>query len=79
MTDKANVQTRIFFGFGDGGMEFRFFDYPVGEEFPEDMEPTYVIGFTYDEIWGFISVVFRELQKSPGKRSLWGRIRAMMK
>ena len=78
MTDKANIQTLISFGFGDGGMEFRFFDFPVGEEFPEDMGPTYIIGFTYDEIWGLVSVVFRELQKSPGRRSFWSRIKGAL-
>ena len=71
------MQTKITFGFFDGGAEFRFFDYE--KELAEDAEPTYKISFSYNELWSLISAVFAGLQKSPGRRSLWSRIKAALK
>ena len=71
------MQTRISFSFFDGGAEFQFFDY--GTELASDAEPTYKISFSYDELWALISAVFNGLQKSPGRRSLWSRIKAALK
>ena len=71
------MQTRISFSFFDGGAEFKFFDYET--ELAEDAEPTYKISFSYDELWALISAVFNGLQKSPGKRSLWSRVKAALK
>ena len=68
------MQTKISFGFYDGGVEFLFYDYE--KELAEDAEPTYKISFSYDELWALISAVFNGLQKSPGRRSLWSRIKA---
>jgi len=72
------MKTKISFGFGDGGAEFKFFDYET-EEPAQDAEPTYSIVFSYDELWALLSAVFNGLQKSPGKRSLWARIKAALK
>lgn len=71
------MQTKISFGFYDGGSEFKFFDYET--ELAEDAEPTYRISFSYDELWALLSAVFNGLQKSPGRRSLWSRIKAALK
>ena len=71
------MQTKISFGFYDGGAEFLFYDYET--ELAADAEPTYKISFSYDELWALISAVFNGLQKSPGKRSLWSRIKAAFK
>ena len=71
------MQTRISFSFFDGGAEFKFFDYET--ELAEDAEPTYKISFSYDELWSLISAVFNGLQKSPGRRTLWTRIKAALK
>ena len=71
------MQTRISFSFFDGGAEFKFYDYET--ELAEDAEPTYKISFSYDELWALISAVFNGLQKSPGRRSLWSRIKAAFK
>ena len=71
------MQTRISFSFFDGGAEFKFYDYE--KELEDDAEPTYKISFSYDELWALISAVFNGLQKSPGKRSLWSRIKAALK
>lgn len=71
------MQTKISFGFYDGGAEFKFFDYE--KELAEDAEPTYKISFSYDELWALISAVFNGLQKSPGRRSFWSRIKAALK
>ena len=71
------MQTKITFGFFDGGAEFRFFDYE--KELAEDAEPTYKISFSYNDLWSLISAVFAGLQKSPGRRSLWSRIKAALK
>lgn len=70
------MQTRISFSFFDGGAEFKFFDYET--ELAADAEPTYKISFSYDELWALISAVFNGLQKSPGRRSLWSRIKAAL-
>ena len=71
------MQTKITFAFFDGGAEFKFYDYE--KELAEDAEPTYRISFSYGELWALLSVVFNGLQKSPGRRSLWSRIKAAMK
>ena len=71
------MQTRISFSFFDGGAEFKFYDYET--ELAADAEPTYKISFSYDELWALLSAVFNGLQKSPGKRSLWSRIKAALK
>ena len=71
------MQTRISFSFFDGGAEFKFYDYET--ELAEGAEPTYKISFSYDELWALISAVFNGLQKSPGRRSLWSRIKAALK
>lgn len=71
------MQTRISFSFFDGGAEFKFYDYET--ELAEDAEPTYKISFSYDELWALISAVFNGLQKSPGRRSFWSRIKAALK
>ena len=71
------MQTKISFGFYDGGAEFKFFDYE--KELVEDAEPTYKISFPYDELWALLSAVFNGLQKSPGKRSLWSKVKAAFK
>ena len=71
------MQTKISFGFYDGGAEFKFFDYET--ELAADAEPTYKISFSYGELWALISAVFNGLQKSPGRRSLWSRIKAAFK
>ena len=71
------MQTKISFGFYDGGAEFLFYDYET--ELAADADPTYKISFSYDELWALISAVFNGLQKSPGRRSLWSRIKAAMK
>lgn len=71
------MQTKITFAFFDGGAEFKFFDYET--ELAADAEPTYKISFSYDELWALISAVFSGLQKSPGRRSLWSRIKAALK
>lgn len=71
------MQTKINFAFFDGGAEFKFYDYET--ELAEDAEPTYKISFSYDELWALISAVFNGLQKSPGRRSLWSRIKAALK
>ena len=70
------MQTKISFGFYDGGAEFLFYDYET--ELAADAEPTYRISFSY-ELWALISAVFNGLQKSPGKRTLWSRIKAALK
>jgi len=72
------VKTRITFGFGDGGAEFKFFDYEDVEP-AQDVEPTYSIMFSYDELWTLLKKVFNGLQRSPGKRTLWSRIKAALK
>ena len=71
------MQTKISFGFYDGGAEFAFYDYET--ELAADAEPTYKISFSYDELWALLSAVFNGLQKSPGRRSLWSRIKAALK
>ena len=71
------MQTKISFGFYNGGAEFAFYDYET--ELAEDAEPTYKISFSYDELWALISAVFNGLQKSPGRRTLWSRIKAAFK
>lgn len=71
------MQTKINFAFFDGGAEFRFYDYE--KELADDAEPTYKISFSYDELWALISAVFNGLQKSPGRRSFWSRIKAALK
>ena len=71
------VKTRITFAFGDGGAEFKFFDYEDAEP-AQDAEPTYAIQFAYDELWQLLTAVFNGLQKSPGRRSLWSRIKAAL-
>lgn len=71
------MQTKINFAFFDGGAEFKFFDYET--ELAEDAEPTYKISFSYDELWALLSEVFNGLQKSPGRRSFWSRIKAALK
>ena len=71
------MQTRISFSFFDSGAEFKFFDYE--KELADDAEPTYKISFSYDEVWALLSAVFNGLQKSPGRRSLWSRIKAALK
>ena len=71
------MQTKINIAFFDGGAEFKFYDYE--KELAEDAEPTYKISFSYDELWVLISAVFNGLQKSPGRRSLWSRIKAALK
>ena len=71
------MQTRISFSFFDGGAEFKFFDYE--KELAKDAEPTYKISFSYDELWALISAVFNGLQKSPGRRSIWSRIKTALK
>lgn len=71
------MQTKISFGFYDGGSEFKFYDYET--ELAADAEPTYRISFSYDELWALISAIFNGLQKSPGRRSLWTRIKAAFK
>lgn len=72
------MQTKISFGFYNSGAEFRFFDYEGADPAP-DAEPTYKISFSYDELWALLSAVFNGLQKSPGRRSLWSRIKAALK
>lgn len=71
------MQTRISFSFFDGGAEFKFYDYET--ELADDAEPTYKISFSYDELWALISAIFNGLQKSPGRRSFWSRIKAALK
>lgn len=71
------MQTKINFTFFDGGAEFKFYDYE--KELAEDAEPTYRISFSYDELWALLSAVFNGLQKSPGRRTLWSRIKAALK
>lgn len=71
------MQTKISFGFYEGGAEFKFYDYET--DLAEDAEPTYKISFSYDELWALISAVFKGLQKSPGRRSFWSRIKAALK
>lgn len=72
------MKTRISFAFGDGGAEFKFFDYETVEP-TQDAVPTYRISFSYDELWQLLTAVFNGLQHSPGKRSLWSRIKAAFK
>lgn len=71
------MQTKISFGFYDGGVEFLFFDYE--KELAEDAEPTYKISFSYDELWRLLGKIHNGLQNSPGKRSLLSRIKAALK
>ena len=71
------MQTKISFGFYDGGAEFLFYDYET--ELAADAEPTYKISFSYDELWALLSAVFNGLQKGPGRRSIWSRIKAAFK
>lgn len=71
------MQTKISFGFYDGGAEFLFYDHE--KELAEDAEPTYKISFSYDELWQLLGKIYNGLQNSPGKRSIWSRIKAAMK
>ena len=72
------MKTRITFAFGDGGAEFKFFDYEDAEP-ASDAEPTYSIIFSYDELWHLLTAIFNNLQRSPGKRTLWSRIKAALR
>lgn len=71
------MQTKISFGFYDGGAEFLFYDYET--ELAADAEPTYKISFSYDELWQLLEKIHNGLQNSPGRRSLWSRIKAALK
>lgn len=71
------MQTKISFGFYNGGVEFLFYDYE--KELAENAEPTYKISFSYDELRQFLGKIYNGLQNSPGKRSLWSRIKAALK
>ena len=71
------MQTKINFAFFDGGAEFLFYDYET--ELAADAEPTYKISFSYDELWQLLGKIHNGLQNSPGRRSLWPRIKAALK
>ena len=71
------MQTKISFSFYDGGAEFKFYDYET--ELAEDAEPTYKITFSYGELWQLLGKIYNGLQNSPGRRSLWSRIKAAFK
>lgn len=71
------MQTKISFGFYDGGAEFLFYDYET--ELAADAEPTYKISFSYDELWQLLGKIHNGLQNSPGRRSIWSRIKAALK
>ena len=66
------MQTKISFGFYDGGAEFKFFDYE--KELAEDAEPTYEIAFSDKELNEFLAIL-----KKSRRRSFWQRIKAAFK
>lgn len=77
---KDGCQTRIEFGLDDkGAWCFQFTDYPVGEDFNPEMPVSYRIHLFDAELWTLIDGVVKQLQKSPGRRSLWSRIKAALK
>jgi len=67
------VKTRITFGFGDGGAEFKFYDYEDAEP-AKDAQPTYELALSDKELDAVLVTVQR-----GRRRSLWARIKAVLK
>ena len=71
---KEPCQTNVSFGIVEGGVEFAFIDYPLGEECPKDAQPTYEIAFSDKELDEFLAIL-----KKSRRRSFWQRIKAALK